>query len=157
MAINATGSAITAATVATAMGGTVVLGGGNAVAGNELAAGSAGYLATTAANSTTTMVRDTISNFENYVGSALADYMAVGTVAGRVTMGVGNDKIVLGENDSVSTDIVLDATAIAGSVSSQDLITNFVSGSDNIVTLDSAFALDNGTTDGAIALATVLT
>ena len=73
--------------------GPLFFGGGNAVAGNELAAGTAGYLATTAANSTTTMVRDTISNFENYIGSALADYMAVGSVNGRITMGVGNDKI----------------------------------------------------------------
>ena len=54
----------------------------------------------------------------------------------------------------MATDIVLDATAVGGSVNSQDLITNFVSGSDQLVLLDSAYAHNQGGTDGTVSLAT---
>jgi len=79
MAINLSGNAVTAATIASAMGGTVTLGGGNGVAGAALAANSAGYLVSSAADSSTGMVRDTLTGFEAVTGSSLADYLLGGT------------------------------------------------------------------------------
>lgn len=126
MAINLSASEVSAATIATAMGGTVVLGGGAGVAGSALAAGSAGYLATTAANSTDTMVRDTVSNFEQVVGSSLNDYIAVGSVATTVTAGDGDDKIVAGS--AADTIVFADTFANNGT----DTVTNFTAGTDKI-------------------------
>lgn len=111
MAINMGTAAITAATIGTAMGGTVVLGGGSGVAGDALAAGSAGYLATTAANSTTTMVRDTISNFEAVVGSALADYIFAGEGKNTITAGAGADYIDLTETTAAIDTVVFTGSA----------------------------------------------
>ncbi len=138
MAVNLSAAAVTAATIATAMGGTVVIGGGDGVAGGDLAAGSAGYLATTAANSTLTMVRDTISNVEAVVGSALADYIALGAGGMAAEGGAGNDVIIGGAGndtitggagvDTINVGIGLDVVVI-GTVATADIdvITGFTS------------------------------
>jgi Ca2+-binding RTX toxin-like protein len=109
MAINLSASAVTAADVAAAAvaaagGGAIVLGGGAAEAGSPLAAGTVGYLATTAANSTITMVRDTVSNFEVVIGSALGDVIYGSTAAETITGGAGVDFISSGGGDDTITD-----------------------------------------------------
>ena len=125
MAINLSSAAVTAATIATAMTGTVVLAGGAAVAGSELAAGSAGYLSTTAANSLATMVRDTVTGFESVIGSGLADYIVASSTAGTITAGLGADYVVAGS--AVDTFTI----AQTGSLSSGfDTIYGFAGGSD---------------------------
>lgn len=96
MAINLSGSSISAATIASAMGGTVVLGGGDGVAGADLAAGSAGYLVTDASLSTTDMVRDQLANFENITGSNLADYIVGNSGDNVITGGKGVDVLTGG-------------------------------------------------------------
>ena len=93
MAINLSGNSVTAATIATAMGGTVTLGGGNGVAGTALAANSAGYLVSSAADSSTGMVRDTLVGFEAAIGSSLADYLLGSTGNDTLRGGAGADYI----------------------------------------------------------------
>ena len=143
VAINMSAAAVTAATIATQMGGTIVLGGGAAAAGAELAAGTAGYLSDSAANSTATMIRETFTGFESILGSALGDYI-VGS-AGNDTInggalldvmigGAGNDTFVFATDSTgtptasvfdtirdfqFSTDIidyVIDLVIVAGAV-----------------------------------------
>jgi len=99
------------------MGGTVVIGGGASVAGSALAAGTVGYLSTTAANSTATMVRDTVSNFESVIGSALADYIVGSASANVITGGLGADVLVGGAGadtfvftGGLTTDTITDFT-----------------------------------------------
>lgn len=111
MAINLSAAEVSAATIGSAMGGTVVIGGGAGVAGSALAAGSAGYLATTAANSTATMVRDTVTGFEQVVGSSLADYIMGSAAADKITAGAGADYIDITETTQTADTIVLDGAA----------------------------------------------
>jgi len=172
MAINLSAAAVTAATINTAMGGTVVIGGGAGVAGADLAAGSAGYLVTTAANSTATMVRDTVATFEQVIGSSLADYIAASANGDTITAGAGADTIIGGAGGDTITggagiDIItlgagVDTVVVAAaSVANYDQITGFNAGGtgtdDNILAADTVFAwfgdgaADN---DGVVALST---
>ncbi|AUN33076.1 beta strand repeat-containing protein [Niveispirillum cyanobacteriorum] len=96
VAVNLSSATVTAATIASAMGGTIVLGGNAESAGTDLISGSAGYLATTAANSTTSMVRDTLATFENITGSSLGDYLAGSSSANSINGGGGADFITAG-------------------------------------------------------------
>lgn len=96
MAVNLSANAVTAANIATAVGGGVVIGGGAGVAGADLAAASAGYLSATAAGSTTTMVRDGLTNFEAVTGSALGDYIVLGNGGMSANGAAGNDVITGG-------------------------------------------------------------
>jgi hypothetical protein len=100
------------------------------------------------------MVRDTITGFESIIGSTLADYIAVGTEDGTVTGGAAADQIVLG---SGKTNVDLNKIAVAGNVAGADVVTGFTAGADNILTQDAgtpAYALFNGTSNGAVVLAT---
>jgi len=103
MAINLSAADVLQSTIAAAAGGTIVLGGGAGTAGAALAAGTVGYLSTTAANSTATMVRDSITGFEAVVGSALADYIAGSAAADTINGADGADDIVAGAgNDTIT-------------------------------------------------------
>lgn len=99
MAINLSATAVTAEAIETAMGGTIVLGGGEQVAGVDLVAGSAGYLAAAAEVSTTDMVRDSLSNFEAIIGSELSDYLVLGDSGMLVEALAGSDHILGGAGD----------------------------------------------------------
>lgn len=123
MAINLSGGVVTAAVIATAMGGTIVIGGGAGGAGSDLAAGTVGYLATNAGGSTVTMVRDTISNFENVVGSELGDYIMASTADNVITGGAGADYIDL---VSGADDVIINSPA------TEDRIINFYFGNNFI-------------------------
>jgi Ca2+-binding RTX toxin-like protein len=102
MAINLSAAEVLQSTIAAAAGGTIVLAGGAGVAGSALAAGTGGYLSTTAANSTATMVRDTVTGFEGVVGSALADYIVGSATADTIAGGDGADDILAGAgNDTI--------------------------------------------------------
>jgi S-layer protein len=156
MAINLSGAAVTAATIGTAMGGTVVIGGGAGVAGAELAAGSAGYLAATAAGSTTTMVRDTVSNFEHVTGSDLADYIVAGEGANTITGGAGADYIDLTETVAAADTLIRNGD---GSTDGTDTIISFTAGTGgDIIDLTTNSAADTGTagevTVGALGIVT---
>jgi Ca2+-binding RTX toxin-like protein len=96
VAVNLSAAAVTAATIATAAGGTIVIGGAAGSAGANLAAGTAGYLASAAANSTVTMVRDTIANVESVIGSFGTDYIALGAGGMSASGGAGVDDIIGG-------------------------------------------------------------
>jgi hypothetical protein len=142
MAINLTGSAITAATVATNAGGTIVIGGGAGAAGAALAAGTVGYLATSAAASTATMVRDTVSNFEQVLGSTLADVIYGTAAASTIDGGAGADFILGGAGaDSLNGSAGVDT--IAGAVG-QDTITSGDGADIIIVATGSATGLVGG-------------
>jgi Ca2+-binding RTX toxin-like protein len=108
------------------MGGTVVIGGGVAVTGSALAAGTVGYLSTTAANSTATMVRDTVTNFESVIGSALADYIVGSAAADTITGGLGSDVMIGG----AGADTFVFGTTGSVSGTSLDAISDFAAGSD---------------------------
>jgi len=143
VAVNLSTTAITAATVATAMGGTIVLGGGAAAAGADLAAGSAGYLVDAAANSTATMVRDTISGAESVTGSALGDYIVAGASAATITGGAGVDNITGG----AASDVIVLGDSTDGS--NYDLINGYTTTADDIQALQSVHGwntTDNTTT-----------
>ena len=110
MAINLSTATVSAEEIAISIGSTVVLGGGAGAAGPDLVAGSAGYLATTAGNSTTTMVRDSLSNFEEVGGSDLDDYIVLGDLgmfvqglagADSIIGGAGHDELRGGYGDDV--------------------------------------------------------
>lgn len=154
MAINLSSAAVTAATIATAMGGTIVLAGGAATAGSELAAGTAGYLSTTAANSLTTMVRDTVTTFESVIGSALGDYIVGSTTAGGSFAGmVGADTIVL--NSTGADTVVL---GVAAGIATVDTVTGFSAINDVInisITLGTVL-LQNGNSTALAAGASVV-
>ena len=136
MAINLGATDVVQGTIASAMGGTVVIGGGAGVAGSALAAGTVGYLSTTAANSTATMVRDTVTNFEKVIGSGLADYINGSAGADTITGGLAADYITggAGADDFIFT-----------SGLSIDTISDFVSGTD-----DAVFSLSAVETAGAV-------
>ena len=125
MAINLSAAAVTAATVSTAMGGTVVVGGGDGVAGADLAAGTAGYLTTNAASSLETMVRDTVSNFETVIGSGLDDFIVGSATADVINGGAGNDTIVLTETAAAIDTLIRNGD---GSTDGSDTVTGFVVG-----------------------------
>lgn len=151
MAINLSGATITAATIATAMGGTITIGGGIGVSGADLADGSAGYLATTAANSTVTMVRDTLTGFEKVIGSSLGDYISGTSAAGGVYTGAnGADYIQL---NSTGIDTVVLA---AGSSATVDTIKGFTAGSDilSFSITAQAVSLISNANNGAVAAGT---
>ena len=116
MVINLSASAVTAATIATAMataaGPTApVIGGGAGVTGDASAAGTAAYLATSAAASVVGMVRDTVTTFESVIGSDLRDYIVAGSTAGTITAGTGADTIIAGS--AVDTIVMAAASSIA--------------------------------------------
>jgi len=113
VAVNLTSGTVAAATISTAMGGTKVIGGGDGSAGADLATMNAGYLAATAAGSTTTMVRDGVANFENVVGSSLSDYIALGATD-AANGGAGNDYIIGGTGVNNLTGGAGDDTIIGG-------------------------------------------
>jgi len=145
MAINMSAAEVLQSTIASAMGGTVVIGGGAGEAGSALAAGTVGYLSTTAANSTATMVRDTITNFESVVGSGLADYIVGSATADTIKGGAGADQITGGagaDNFVVSSGLTADTIA------------DFTVGSDNIhfdlSDLNAAAGITTGETDTLI-------
>jgi S-layer protein len=123
MAINMSAAEVLQSTIASAMGGTVVIGGGAGEAGSALAAGTVGYLSTTAANSTATMVRDTITGFEKVIGSGLADYIVGSASADTITGGLGADYITggAGADNFVFT-----------SGLTTDTISDYVVGTDNL-------------------------
>ncbi len=114
--INNTAGTIMASTVAADAG--AFLAGGNTEAGTDLLAGSAGYLVLDTIDSTTSMVRDTFTNFENLTGSALADLIYGGSGNELITGAAGNDVIHLG------TGVV---TVVVGTVSAGgiDAVTGF--------------------------------
>jgi hypothetical protein len=118
MVINLSSTAVTAATIATAMataaGPTApVIGGGAGVAGIDSAAGTAAYLATSAATSVVGMVRDTVTTFESVIGSDIRDYIVAGSTAGTITAGNGADTIICGS--AVDTIVMVAASSIASS------------------------------------------
>ena len=102
MVINLSASTVTAATIATAMVAAVgptapVIGGGAAAAGADSAAGTAAYLAVSAATSLATMIRDTLTGFESVTGSALRDYIvASSTTGGTIQGALGADYVIAG-------------------------------------------------------------
>ena len=96
IAVNLSDNDISAEEVSLAMGPPVVLGGGDQVQGPDLAAGSAGYLATSAANSTTDMVRVRLSGFEDVMGSSLSDYIVGSDTDNFLDGSLGNDVLVGG-------------------------------------------------------------
>jgi hypothetical protein len=165
VAINLSATAVTAATIATAMGGGIVIGGGAGVAGADLAAGSAGYLATSAGNSTATMVRDSISGAENVTGSALGDYIVGGATAGIIGGGAGIDVIIGGAgadtitggaaNDTITggtgADEIRHVRTTDGTITVTDLGTTDILDLDTALRSDNNSALDytgfNGTQD----------
>jgi hypothetical protein len=148
IAVNLSATAVTAATVATAMGGTVVIGGGVGVAGGDLAAGSAGYLTTAAANSTATMVRDSISGAESVTGTALADYIAAGATAGTITAGGGVDQIVGG----AASDVIVLGDSTDGN--NYDVITGFATTADDVRALQSVHGWNSTNNTTTISLQT---
>jgi Ca2+-binding RTX toxin-like protein len=148
IAVNLSATAVTAATVATAMGGTVVIGGGVGVAGGDLAAGSAGYLTTAAANSTATMVRDSISGAESVTGTALADYIAAGATAGTITAGGGVDQIVGG----AASDVIVLGDSTDGN--NYDVITGFTTAADDIQALQSVHGWNSTNNTTTVSLQT---
>jgi Ca2+-binding RTX toxin-like protein len=140
-------SAVTAATIATAMqtaaGPTApVIGGGAAVAGIDSAAGTGAYLAVSAATSLATMVRDTLTNFESVIGSGLRDYIVAGSSAGTITGGAGADTMIAGT--AVDTFVIgatdsIASTARSASPASADAATiTFGNGVDVIQGFNSA-------------------
>jgi hypothetical protein len=148
IAVNLSATAVTAATVATAMGGTVVIGGGVGVAGGDLAAGSAGYLTTAAANSTATMVRDSISGAESVTGTALADYIAAGATAGTITAGGGVDQIVGG----AASDVIVLGDSTDGN--NYDVITGFATTADDVRALQSVHGWNSTNNTTTVSLQT---
>ena len=165
MAINLSASTVTAANVATAAGGTIVLGGGAGVAGTDLAAGTVGYLASTAANSTATMVRDTVSNFEQVLGSALADVIYGTAAAATIDGGAGADYITGGAGaDSISggtgADTILGLggsdAIVLGAAGDIDTVILFPTGTDTVTgfsTLVDKIGVSGFTIAGSAAVA----
>jgi|GEM_PF-4981364 len=104
VAVNLSASAITNATIDAAFSGTVYLGGGAdaTTAGADLAVGSAGYIVSIA-NSAGSGVRDTLTNFEGVIGSARADYIALGAGGMSANGGAGNDVIIGGTGNDIIT------------------------------------------------------
>ena len=151
VAVNLSADAITAATIASAMGGDIVLGGGDGVAGEDLAANTAGYLATDATASTAAMGtnRDTLVTIENAEGSALNDYLAGGAAANQLDGGAGddvllgnggNDTLIGGEgndtliggagNDTLTGGLGIDTFTITTTAADTDTITDWGVGGD---------------------------
>jgi hypothetical protein len=129
MAINLSATAITAADIATAMGGTVVIGGGAGVAGAALAAGSAGYLAASAGVSTTTMVRDTVTGFQNVIGSTLADFIVGSAGDDVITGGAGADVLKGGAGDDT---FVIGNLETGIALATADKIVDFLAADDSL-------------------------
>lgn len=139
MVINLTGADIAAATVATNAGGTIVIGGGAGVAGGALVAGTAGYLAATAATSTATMVRDTVSNFEQVLGSALADVIYGTAAAATIDGGAGSD-FILGGAGADSITAGTGADTITGAAAADSIVLGGGTEIDTLVTVVGAGA-----------------
>jgi len=150
VAVNLSATAVTAATITTAMATAAptapVIGGADAAAGAALAAGTGAYIATSAANSTVTMVRDTLSGFENITGSALRDYLVAAAGGSVITGGTGADQMIAGAgvdtfvfttgqsvvptavDATTTTANVWDATDTITFGTSTDVITGFTAG-----------------------------
>jgi len=120
MVINLSASAVTAATITTAMATATptapVIGGGSGVAGIDSAAETAAYLATSAATSVVGMVRDTLTTFESVIGSGLRDYIVASSTAGSITGGNGADIIIAGS--AVDTIVMAAGSSIASTARS---------------------------------------
>ncbi|MDD3019166.1 MAG: Ig-like domain-containing protein, partial [Comamonas sp.] len=151
VAVNLSAAEIAPETIATAMGGTIVLGGGDGAAGAALAAGTAGYLATAAGDSTAAMGtnRDTLATIENIEGSALGDYLVGDATANKIDGGAGND-VILGNdgndvliggagndtltggtgNDSLTGGLGVDTFTITTTTADTDTITDWGDGAD---------------------------
>lgn len=100
VAVNLSASAVTGATMNTALTGTVYLGGGADATshGTDLAAGKAGYIVA-GGDDAGGDVLDTISNIEGVIGSARNDYIALGAGGMSATAGDGSDVVVGGAGD----------------------------------------------------------
>ena len=100
-------------------------------------------MADAAANSTATMVRDTISGAESVTGSALGDYIVAGASGGTITGGAGVDNITGG----AGTDVVVLGDSTDNN--NADIINSFTQGTDDIQALQSVHGwntTDNTTT-----------
>jgi len=128
MAINLGDAAVTSTAINTAMAGTIALAGGAGVVGAALAAGSVGYLSTTAGNSLATMVRDTVTGFENVTGSTLGDYInLVNTGKSTVTGHLARDYIDITQTTQ-AVDTIVTTTGAANTTLTADIIKGFVGG-----------------------------
>lgn len=99
----------------------------------------------------------------NVIGGGAGDTITTGsgndTILGgegadTITAGAGVNDVDVTESVAAVDNVVLNKTAIAGSVGAYTKITGFTDASDNIVTLDASYAFANGTTDGTVVLAT---
>ena len=159
MAINLGDAAVTATALNTAMTGNVTLAGGAGAAGDALAAGSVGYISTTAGNSLATMVRDTVSGFENVVGSALADYInLVNTAKSTVTSDLLKDYIDITQATQ-AIDTIVTTVDEAYTTATADVVKGFVGGvGGDILHIDISDSTANAATaqvsagDGATAI-----
>jgi hypothetical protein len=94
------------------------------------------------------------SGANSITGTNRTDVINGSEGADTIVGGAGIDTVTLTETTSAADNVVLYKTATAGNVGDYDDITGFTAGTDNIVTLDTEFALFNGTSDGVVTLAT---
>ncbi len=147
MAVNLSAADVTASTVASAMGGNVVLGGGAGVAGSTLTAGSVGYLATSAAASLATMVRDTVSNFEKVITGNLSDYIETGSGNDTIMADDGADYIKTGAGQD---NILYEAADDGGAADATNVAANALVGADTIVSFAAGASGDKFTFTGSV-------
>lgn len=152
MAINLGTTAVTAATINAAMGGTI----GLSAASASLAAGTAQYIFATQSNlfATTT---DTLANIQNVTGTASNDYIVGSTANNVINAGDGIDQIILGTATVGGSDTVRIASAAAAN---RDIISGFTAGAvtatgqADVININTALATltgtDNFTTAAAI-------
>jgi Ca2+-binding RTX toxin-like protein len=167
--VNLSGSAISAATINTALTGT-----NNISAGlSSIADGKMGYVFASSSNLASTTL-DTVSNFtkvtgtsgtdyiaggasaESLTGGDGADYISGGLGADTITGGVGDDQIVLTETTAASDKVIFSGATTT--LNGADTITGFKAGqtSGDILTFSSltSGSLANATSGTAITLAT---
>jgi len=120
VAVNLGSTAIVAATINAAMGGTIGLSGASAT----LAAGTSQYTFATQSN-LFAATADTLTNIQNVTATAGADYI-VGSTANNVINGLaGIDQILLGTATAGGSDTVRIASATA---TNRDIVSGFTAG-----------------------------
>ena len=109
MAVNLSGTAVTEAAVTAAIAGSVL----GTVGAGDLAGGSAEYLVAVADEDAQYVV-DTLSNVETVIGSALVDYIQLGSGGMTATGGAGADVMIGGSGNDTFNAEMTDALISGG-------------------------------------------